>query len=174
VHGRAEPGPGWSLWGDPLEDMSTRLADIALRLGAMTPGQRVLCAVAAGGATGAVLRAAVETNFGSDGAPGAFPWSTLAINVVGSLLLGALATLAVSMAWWVRPFLGTGVLGGFTTFSAYAAASSVLFLDGAVGAGVGYVVATPVVCVAAAALGAHLPTVLGLSQNAPPKAAGQE
>ncbi len=154
--------------------MRTRLADIALRLGAMTPGQRVLCAVAAGGAAGAVLRAAIETNLGSGGSLGVFPWSTLAINVVGSFLLGALATLAVSTAWWVRPFLGTGALGGFTTFSAYAVVSNVLMLDGAVGAGVGYVVATPVVCVAAAALGAHLPAALGLSQSAPPSAAGQE
>lgn len=140
----------------------------------MSLRKRVMGAVAAGGAAGAVLRAAVEANFGSGGAPGAFPWSTLVINVAGSFLLGALAALAVSTAWWVKPFFGTGVLGGFTTFSAYAVASNTLLLEGAVGAGVGYVVVTPVVCIAAAALGTHLPAALGLPQNVPPKAAGQE
>ncbi len=140
----------------------------------MTPGQRVLCAVAVGGAVGAVLRAGVEVNLGTGNVPVVFPWSTLAINATGSFLLGALSVWGGALAWWVKPFLGTGVLGGFTTFSAYAVASDVLVLNGLLGAGVGYVVATPVLCVAAAALGTRLPPVLGFAGVSPPTAAGQE
>lgn len=51
------------------------------------------------------------------------PWTTLAINLSGSLLLGMLVV-AVTEIWsphrLVRPLLGTGVLGGFTTFSTFA------------------------------------------------------
>jgi len=140
----------------------------------MTPGQRVLSAVAVGGAVGTVLRAGVEVNLGAGSVPGTFPWSTLAINAVGSFLLGALSMWGGSLTWWVRPFLGTGVLGGFTTFSAYAVASDVLVLGGSLGPGVGYVVATPLLCVVAAALGSRLPLLLGLARVSPPTAAGQE
>ena len=55
--------------------------------------------------------------------PGAWPWSTLAVNLVGCLLIGIL--LAVLLARfpdspWLRPFLAVGVLGGFTTYSTFA------------------------------------------------------
>jgi CrcB protein len=55
--------------------------------------------------------------------PGAWPWSTLLVNLAGCLLIGAL--LAVLLARfprspWLRPFLAVGVLGGFTTFSTFA------------------------------------------------------
>jgi CrcB protein len=76
-----------------------------------------LLLVAGGGALGAVLRLGVET-----AAPGTlFPWPTLAINVVGAFVLGVLPALAVvrrSRALAVA--LGPGVLGGFTTVSAWA------------------------------------------------------
>lgn len=75
-----------------------------------------LGAVAAGGALGALARHGAGVALPS-------PWATFAINVVGCLLIGVLLVLVVE---WrpapplVRPFLGTGVLGGFTTFSTYA------------------------------------------------------
>jgi fluoride exporter len=51
-----------------------------------------------------------------------FPWTTLGVNAVGCLLIGVLMVL-ITDVWpahrLVRPFLGTGVLGGFTTFSTY-------------------------------------------------------
>ncbi len=140
----------------------------------MTPGRRVLCAVALGGAVGATMRAVIEANLGAGSAPTSFPWSTLAINAVGSFLLGALSVWGTPLAWWVKPFAGTGVLGGFTTFSAYAVAADALLLNGSVGAGLGYVVATPLLCIAAAALGTRLPSVLGLQRGSTPAAAGQE
>jgi CrcB protein len=54
---------------------------------------------------------------------GAFPWATLVINVIGCALIGVLMVL-VTDVWTrqrlLRPFLGTGLLGGFATFSTYA------------------------------------------------------
>jgi CrcB protein len=76
--------------------------------------------VAAGGAVGAVLRVAGGLLPGSV----SFPWSTLAINVSGSFLLGAILTLSLEaerIGPDARLFLSTGVLGAFTTFSSFAA-----------------------------------------------------
>jgi CrcB protein len=76
--------------------------------------------VSAGGALGAEARYGVGLAI-SPGA-GGFPWGTLTINVSGCFLIGVLITMVEEM--WptrrlLRPFLGTGVLGGYTTFSAY-------------------------------------------------------
>lgn len=77
--------------------------------------------IAAGGAIGAGTRHLVNVGFlrllGPD-----FPWSTLFINIAGSLVMGLLAGI-MALKWSVsletRAFLTTGVLGGFTTFSAF-------------------------------------------------------
>ena len=82
--------------------------------------------VALGGAIGAVLRHQMgRWMTGWLGAPAmsVFPWATLAINALGSLLMGVLAGVLFKMApqgqdQW-RLLIGTGVLGGFTTFSAF-------------------------------------------------------
>jgi len=76
---------------------------------------------AAGGAIGAALRHLTNVLCGQlFGA--AFPWGTFAVNVVGSLAMGLLIA-ALALRWSapleVRTFLATGVLGGFTTFSAF-------------------------------------------------------
>lgn len=68
--------------------------------------------VGTGGALGAIVRYSVSLIFA-----GAMPWPTLGINVVGSFLLGVLVGLDPAPGW--RLFLGTGILGGFTTFSAF-------------------------------------------------------
>ena len=79
--------------------------------------------VAAGGAVGAWARYSTGVVLGRMGASTAqFPWSTLAVNVTGSLLMGLLAGWLArhgsgGEAW--RLLLGVGVLGGFTTFSAF-------------------------------------------------------
>ena len=79
--------------------------------------------VALGGAAGSWLRYAVGVTLGRMGATTAqFPWSTLAVNVTGSLLMGVLAGWLArhgsgGESW--RLLLGVGVLGGFTTFSAF-------------------------------------------------------
>jgi CrcB protein len=74
---------------------------------------RAIGAVAAGGVVGALGRFAVVA------ATDAAPWATFTVNAVGCLLIGAVAAL-VRPDGVARLFLGTGVLGGFTTFSAYA------------------------------------------------------
>ena len=81
----------------------------------MTP--RVLGAVALGGAIGASTRWAVGDPWTLE--PGTWPWATLLVNVLGSLAIGfAARRLIVDTVGWA--FLATGVLGGFTTFSAFA------------------------------------------------------
>lgn len=81
----------------------------------------VLGAVALGGGLGAVARYGVSQVWPA--APGALPWATLWTNTVGCAVIGVLMVL-LDEAWrphrLVRPFFGTGVLGGFTTFSTYA------------------------------------------------------
>jgi fluoride exporter len=78
----------------------------------------VVLAVAIGGALGSVARWGVAEAF--DGPAAGFPWATFVVNVTGAFLLGVLMVLVVDR--WpdsrhVRPFLGVGVLGGYTTFS---------------------------------------------------------
>jgi CrcB protein len=81
----------------------------------------VLGAVSAGGALGAVARHALAVAVPDR--PDGFPWATFLTNVSGCLLLGVLMVL-ITEVWpgtrLVRPFLGVGVLGGYTTFSTYA------------------------------------------------------
>ncbi|WP_407287885.1 fluoride efflux transporter FluC [Streptomyces sp. BP-8] len=81
----------------------------------------VIGAVAVGGAAGATARYGAALLWPTGTA--AFPWTTLTVNVVGCALMGVLMVL-ITEVWsahrLLRPFLGTGVLGGFTTFSTYA------------------------------------------------------
>ena len=88
-----------------------------------------------------------------------FPWSTLVINVSGCLLMGVLMVL-ITERWrahpLVRPLLGVGLLGGYTTMSTYAVETVQAVQAGRVGIALGYLVATPVLAVLAAAVGARL------------------
>ncbi|MEW2042969.1 CrcB family protein, partial [Streptomyces sp. NPDC005534] len=72
-------------------------------------------------------------------------WTTFTVNVVGCAAIGVLMVL-ITDVWaahrLVRPFLGTGVLGGFTTFSTYAVDIQKLIDDGHPGIGLGYLAAT--------------------------------
>lgn len=100
--------------------------------------------VAAGGAIGASLRHGVNVaTFRLLGVT--FPWGTLAINVAGCLAMGILVgTLAriADVPNALRLFLATGVLGGFTTFSAFSLDFAVLWERGAQASAVGYAVAS--------------------------------
>lgn len=82
---------------------------------------RLFLLAATGGAIGAGARYLVNVGSLLAFGPG-FPWATLFVNVLGSFLMGVIAAasqplLAGSPAW--RTFLATGILGGFTTFSAF-------------------------------------------------------
>jgi CrcB protein len=81
-----------------------------------------LLLVGAGGFVGSVLRWALATLVQDTARGSAFPWGTLAVNALGCLAIGALAQLAETrsaISPEVRLLLATGLLGGFTTFSAF-------------------------------------------------------
>ncbi|MEU6284383.1 fluoride efflux transporter CrcB [Streptomyces sp. NPDC047028] len=81
----------------------------------------IIAAVALGGAIGASARYGASLLWPT--APGTFPWTTLVVNVIGCGVIGMFMVI-ITDVWaahrLVRPFFGTGVLGGFTTFSTYA------------------------------------------------------
>lgn len=95
--------------------------------------------VAAGGAVGSVLR--YLTTLGAGRAFGTgFPLGTLVVNVVGSFLMGALVgLLGRHGANHLAPLLMTGVLGGFTTFSAFSLDTVTLWSRGQTGLALLYV-----------------------------------
>ena len=86
--------------------------------------------VALGGVLGASARYGIDQAWPVR--PGAFPWTTLVINLVGSALLAAL--LSAGLRVWRHPldvlFAGSGVLGGFTTFSTFSVQTERLLADG--------------------------------------------
>lgn len=115
----------------------------------------MVAAVAAGGVLGA------EARFGLGVAlphtPGGWPWSTLLINISGCLLIGVLMVTITELASphrLIRPFLGVGVLGGYTTFSTYSVEFLQLLNAGRAGAALAYVVVTPLAALLAVWAGA--------------------
>lgn len=79
----------------------------------------------------------------------AFPWSTVIINASGCLLIGVLMVILLELTSphrLVRPFLGVGVLGGYTTFSTFAVDAERLILDHRPFMALIYVVTTLVAC----------------------------
>lgn len=133
---------------------------IAREHGGRAKGQpAVVAAVAAGGVLGALARHGA--GLALPHTPGTFPVGTFLVNVVGCLAMGAVTVLLTrrrrTHPLW-RPFLTTGVLGGFTTFSTYAVDADGLLAGSAaqVGLGLLYVVGTLVAAIGAAWLGARL------------------
>ncbi|MFP7671738.1 fluoride efflux transporter CrcB [Marivita sp. S0852] len=113
-----------------------------------------LSLVALGGAIGACLRflagVAVVRMFGH----GEFPIAVLSVNVIGSFLMGAFVVAAAHRGLTpLSPFVMTGVLGGFTTFSAFSLETMTLIERGQIGFASLYVVASVVLSVGALALG---------------------
>ncbi|WP_405910360.1 MULTISPECIES: fluoride efflux transporter CrcB [unclassified Streptomyces] len=103
----------------------------------------VVAMVALGGAIGATARYGASLLWPAQ--TGGFPWTTFWVNVVGCAVIGVFMVV-VTEVWvahrLVRPFFGTGVLGGFTTFSTYAVDIQKLVDEGHPGTGLGYLAAT--------------------------------
>ncbi|WNV75594.1 fluoride efflux transporter CrcB [Geodermatophilus sp. DSM 44513] len=96
---------------------------------------------AVGGALGALARWGVGTALPQ--APGEWPWGTLLVNLTGCLLMGVLLAALTARSpepAWARPLLGVGVLGGYTTYSAFAVEVVVLVEAGAPALAAAYVV----------------------------------
>ena len=108
---------------------------------------------------------------------GAWPWSTLLVNLTGCLVLGLL--LAAVFARhpqhpWLRPFLGTGVLGGYTTFSTFSVDAVRLADAGRWAPAAGYVAVSVVGGVLAAAAGVWLGRAVAPAPEASEMAAEEE
>lgn len=116
----------------------------------------VLAVVSLGGALGAVARYGLQQAFPH--VPDQFGWAAFTINSTGCLLIGVLMVLITEL--WpgrrlLRPFLGVGVLGGFTTFSTY-----VVDIQQALAAGAAR---TALACLAATVLAALLAVWIGVA-----------
>jgi fluoride exporter len=110
--------------------------------------------VALAGAAGAVARWGVHRVVSSR-VGGVLPWGTVTVNIAGSFLFGVVSGLVIVQGVDpdLRTVLGTGFLGSFTTYSAFAYESFALAEDGALGAALGNVAGSVLAGLAAAALG---------------------
>ena len=92
----------------------------------------VLFLIAIGGGLGSVARHYLST-FVYKFADGGFPWGILTVNIIGGLAMGLiveLSALKLNLSPELRAFLTTGILGGFTTFSAFSLDSALLIERG--------------------------------------------
>ncbi len=108
-------------------------------------------AVAAGGALGSVARflmaGFVNRLIGSP-----FPWGTLAVNVLGGFIMGFLVelmALKISVSPEVRAFMTVGILGGFTTFSAFTLETGTMIERGDWASALTYALVSVILCVLA-------------------------
>jgi len=123
------------------------------------PAPRLIAAVAVGGAVGALARWGLTEAFPTS--PDGFPWTTFAINVAGAFVLALLPAFAVvRRRAALAVALGPGVLGGFTTLSAYSEQARVLLDAGRTGVAGAYLAGTLLACLLAVAVADHWSTVL--------------
>lgn len=122
-------------------------------------GMKALLLVGLGGGIGSIARYVLGTLLLQPAAPGRFPLGTFVVNVLGCLVAGLLA------GWWERQallgpearlFLFTGLLGGFTTFSAFGLETTALLRRGEFGTAMLYAGASVVIGIAAVWLGLRL------------------
>ena len=99
----------------------------------------MLALVGVGGAIGAVLRYMI-----GEWIPDGFPWGTLTVNLLGSLILGIIVGMSLSAEMGL--LLGTGIMGAFTTMSAYSVDLVELFENSEYGPAASYLLMTLLGC----------------------------
>ena len=117
----------------------------------------VLAVIAMGGMLGASARHGFELAWPTSS--GGMPWATFTINTSGCLLIGVLMVFVVEVGGahpLVRPFLGVGLLGGFTTFSTYTVEATGLLTGDHPGLALGYLFGTVLVALVAVVMGVGL------------------
>ena len=147
--GSPRPDPGRSPT-DPDIDLSVP----AQRTELLGHHIAILGVIALGGILGALARYQIGRWWPTP--PDGFPAATLTINLLGCFVIGVLMVVITEIVAphpLVRPFFGTGVLGGFTTFSTYAIDIQTLIAHGRGGTALAYLAATAVGAVGAAGAG---------------------
>ncbi|MFL6097345.1 MAG: fluoride efflux transporter FluC [Blastococcus sp.] len=132
----------------------TGVADAAAPPRRRVPDPAVLVAVSLGGVLGAEARYGMSVALPHE--PTQIPVSTWLVNTSGCLLIGILMTVVMELSAphrLVRPFLGVGVLGGYTTFSTATVEVQQLTLHGRPGLALGYLVGTVVAALVAVTAG---------------------
>ena len=167
---RSNPGigrPHRNLIDPDVIDSDVDLHDPAQRVELAPHRWDLLLAIALGGVAGAEGRYGLSEALPHGGR--AFPWSTVLVNASGCLLIGALMVLVLELLSphrLVRPFLGVGLLGGYTTYSTFAVDAQALVLAHRPVIALLYVVVTVLLCYAAVVLGSTVTRRVGASVGA--------
>lgn len=135
-------------------DPDVDLTDPAQRAETRPREWDILVAIAIGGLAGAEARYGL--GLALPHRAGTFPWSTVLINASGCLLIGVLMVVLLELITphrLARPFLGVGVLGGYTTYSTFAVDVVTLLHAHRIGTALGYLVTTLLLGAAAVWLG---------------------
>ncbi len=122
----------------------------------------VLAVIAAGGVLGAEARYGIDVALPHSASR--FPWATLIVNASGCLIIGALMVLLLELTSphrLARPFLGVGILGGYTTFSTFAVEAEQLVQAHRPGMALLYVTATAIGCMLTVWIGSVLAQLAG-------------
>jgi len=126
-------------------------------------GAQVLAVIAIGGVLGAAGRYGIGLALPTPAS--GFPWGTFIVNTTGCLLIGILMVFIVdagSAHRLARPFVGVGILGGYTTFSTYTVEAQSLLASGHPELAFGYLFGTAAAALAAVAIGVTATRALAL------------
>ena len=155
--------------GSELEQSEAKTCGHAARRRSRRTEPGVLGAIALGGALGTPARYGIAQLV--DITPGTFPWGTFWTNITGSFALGFLLAILLERfppSRYLRPFVATGFLGAFTTYSTFAMETDLLVKNGYVGVALAYAFGTLVAGFAAVWAGIALARVAPITKGGRP------